>query len=349
MLNRLKTAYQALQSTTATPAKAHAFTFGDPEPILSSNSTDYLGTFLDIGGKYYRPPISFTGLSDLMGANSYHGTILHFKKNMILKWFQPSALLSREDMKISALNYVVTGNCYLQKLTNRFGKVTKLKTQPALNMRRAKAPDNYIKLLSSADRTDFLTDSIDFQPGEIIHLKESELKQGIYGLPEYLGGIQSALLSEEATLFHRKYYINGAHMGYILVTNDADLDDADAKAIGKQVSQAKGPGNFRSLYLNIGKSSAKEPVQIIPVGDIGTKDDFEKIKNITEREMLSMHRMQPGLSGIIPQNTAGFGDLEKTMRVYHELEVISMQQHFLALNEIVGEEVVKFTKPTWST
>lgn len=297
MINRLNS-YQGKQLAATVPSKAHAFTFGDPEPILTSNTTDYLGTYLDISGDYYRPPICFTGMANLMGANPYHGTILHFKKNMILKWFQPSALLSRNDMKISALNYVVTGNCYLQKLTNRFGKVTQLKSLPALTMRRAKQPDSYIKLLSSLDKTDFLTNKIEFKPGEVIHLMEPELKQSIYGLPEYLGGIQSALLSEEATLFHRKYYINGAHMGYILVTNDADLDDEDAKKISQQVSQSKGPGNFRSLYLNIGKSSAKEPVQIIPVGDIGTKDEFEKIKNITEREMLSMHVCSPGCRGL---------------------------------------------------
>lgn len=61
-----------------------------------------------------------------------------------------------------------------------------------------------------------------------------------------------------------------------------------------------------------------------------------------------MHRMQPGLSGIIPQNVAGFGDLEKVMRVYHELEISAMQQHFLALNELLGEEVVKFNTPVWT-
>lgn len=98
----------------------------------------------------------------------------------------------------------------------------------------------------------------------------------------------------------------------------------------------------------MGKSNSKEPVQIIPVGDIGTKNEFENIKNITERDMLSMHRMQPGLSGGIPQNTGGFGDMERIMHVYHKLEVTAMQEPFLELNEIMGEEVVKFRAPVWS-
>jgi PBSX family phage portal protein len=329
-----------------TTGKPLCFSFGDPEPVLSSNPVSYLGTFLDTLGEYYRPPVCLKGLANLMGANSYHGTILHFKKNMILKWFEPTRLLGKKDMQQLALNYVVTGNGYLQQLSNPFGRVNKLQNLPALPMRRARKHNHYIKLLTNSDS--MTGDKIEFQEGEVIHLKEPELKQDIYGMPEYLGGIQSVLLSEESTLFRRKYYLNGAHMGYILVTNDADLDEETAMQIEKQVTQSKGPGNFRSLYLNIGRSQSKEPVQIIPVGDIGTKDEFERIKNITEREMLAMHRMQPGLSGIIPQNTGGFGDIEKIMRVYHELEVTAMQEPFLELNELMGEEVVKFRKPEWN-
>jgi capsid portal protein len=136
-------------------------------------------------------------------------------------------------------------------------------------------------------------------------------------------------------------------MGYILVTNDADLDEETALKIQKKVQDSKGPGNFRSLYLNIGKSAARDPVQIIPVGDIGTKDEFERIKNITMIEILSMHRMQPGLSGIMPDNTGGFGDIEKIMRVYHELEIGALQQPFLEINQHIDAGAVSFREPVW--
>jgi capsid portal protein len=136
-------------------------------------------------------------------------------------------------------------------------------------------------------------------------------------------------------------------MGYILVTNDANLDDDTAKLIEKQVKNAKGPGNFRSLYLNIPRSTSKEPVQILPVGNISTKDEFQAIKEVTEMEMLAMHRVYPGLAGILPANVGGFGDLDKSMRVYHELEVTAMQQVFLQLNEMVGGNPVRFSEPVW--
>jgi len=326
---------------TDNSGKSMMFTFGDAEPVLSKNPIDYLGILMEAGGRYYAPPIDLDGLADLMGANAYHGTILHFKKNMIMKWFVPTRFLSRADMSLLAMNFLVMGNGYLQQLRNPFGRTSRLKSLPAIRMRRGKDPELFFMVRKNGV-------IVEFEAGEVVQMRQPDLRQDIYGVPDYIGGIQSVLLSEEATLFRRKYYINGAHMGYILVTHDAGIDDETAKMIEEKVKNSKGPGNFRSLYMNIARTSSKEPVKIIPVGDIGTNDEFTRIKEITEREMLAMHRMPPGLSGIIPQNTSGFGDLEKLMKVYHELEITALQQPFLHLNELLGKEVVKFKEPVWT-
>ncbi|MEQ1636695.1 MAG: phage portal protein [Methylococcales bacterium] len=322
------------------------FSFGDPTPILDNNIYDYTGTFLDIGGSYYNPPISLRGLAKIMGANAYHGSILHFKKNMLCKWFVPSPILSLSNFRAAALDFTVTDNCYFQKFTDRFGKVTRLERLPAIAMRRGREPGKYIRLV---DDSLFQMGIVEYKKGEVIHLKGPDVRQSIYGIPEYMGGIQAVLLSEDATLFRRKYYLNGAHMGFILVTNDAGLDESTAKTIEQKVRQSKGIGNFSSLYINIPRSASKEPVQIIPVGDIGTKDEYQRIKETTEAELLAMHRMRPELMGIIPKNSGGFADPEKTMRVYHELEVQSMQQIFLELNDIIPGEPVRFKDPVWQT
>ena len=81
--------------------------------------------------------------------------------------------------------------------------------------------------------------------------------------------------------------------------------------------------------------------------DIGTKDEFECIESITCGEIFSMHPIYPGLSGVIPESNSGFGDMEKIMRVYHELEVGAMQQPFLELNELLGKQAVVFREPDW--
>lgn len=48
-------------------------------------------------------------------------------------------------------------------------------------------------------------------------------RQQVYGLPDYISGIHSVLLNSEVTIFRRRYYNNGAHMGFILYTSDPNL------------------------------------------------------------------------------------------------------------------------------
>lgn len=328
------------ENQTTTPSNVQAFSFGDPEPVLNNHMTEYLGVFDDFSGRYYLPPVSLTGLANTMRANPHHNSILHFKKNMVLKWFIQSQFISYNVLQRLALDYAVLGQYYVQIFKNGFGRPVRGGYLPAISMRVGKEPGKFFKI--QPDGTE-----IEFNPGEVLHVKEPDIKQGIYGIPEYLGGIQSVLLSEDAGLFRRKYYKNGAHMGYIFLTNDAGLSDKDAEALEAKVRESKGPGNFRSMMINIDKSNAKEPVKIIPVGDIGTRDEFERIKNITRDEILSMHRMYAGLSGVIPENNSGFGDMEKIMRVYHELEIGAMQQPFLEMNQVFGPHAVRFDTPDW--
>ena len=324
-----------------------AFAFGDPEPVLSHRMNDYLGVFLDWSGSYYRPPIDLNGLADLINANAYHGPILHFKADRVRQWFTPSALLDSQTLRKLAFDYATFGNAYLQCFKNRFGNLTRLGYLPALSMRPTKNAEVFVKLRSPSDPDYAQRAFITFNPGEVIHLKEHDVKQSIFGIPQYLGGIQSVLLSEDSTLFRRKFFLNGAHMGYILVTTDANLDEATAKAIEAKVKESKGPGNFRSLYLNIPRSSNKQPVKVIPVGQFGSKDEYQAIKDVTQEEMLIMHRCYPGLVPALPANIGGFGNLETSMRVYYEMEVTAMQAVWLQINDLTGTNAVRFSTPDW--
>jgi PBSX family phage portal protein len=301
------------------------FSFGDPEPVLGGNWGDYLGTFLEPSGDYYVPPVSQSGLANLLGANAHHGTIPYFKRNLLRKWFTPSSTLRPECLANAGFDHSVFGHCYFKTIFNPFNQVLRLAHLPALNMRRMKEADRFCMLRPGAD-------PIVFQPGEVIQLKEYDPTQQIYGRPQYLGGVQSVLLNEDSTLFRRKYYNNGAHMGYIFYTTDSNLSDEDEKAIKEQIQKSKGVGNFRSMYLNIPNGKEKG-VQIIPVGDIATKDEFDRIKSLTRNDILSMWRIQPALAGVMPENTGGFGDIEKITRVYYENEVLPMQDVFMQLNE----------------
>lgn len=292
------------------------FSFGDPEPVLDGVIYDYLGTWLMDNGRYYDPPVPLKGLARLLRANAYHGPAIEFKTQQIMRGFVPSRTVSRPAMNAAATDFNVFANAYFQKIKNFLGEVVMLKHLPAINMRRMKEQDQYCMLQVHGEL-------VQFRPGEILHIKNYDVSQEIYGLPGYLGALQSMLLNEDATLFRRKYYKNGAHMGYVFYAG-GELDADSKAAIRKAIEGSKGLGNFRSMFVHI-PNGDKDAVQIKPVGDFSTKDDLEKIKNLSRDDIIAAHRIQPALACLIPQNTGGFGDITKANEVYQQNEIRPVQ------------------------
>jgi len=79
---------------------------------------------------------------------------------------------------------------------------------------------------------------------------QPNINQEIYGLPEYLAALDSAWLNEAATLFRRKYYLNGSHAGFVMYATDALQDESYVNDIRKAMIEARGPGNFRNLFVH---------------------------------------------------------------------------------------------------
>ena len=311
---------------------------GDPEPVLN-NMLDYLGVFLTPWAGYYEPPVSLIGLSRMRHANAQHGRCLAFKRNILSRFFQPNDVIGMRDFRAACYDHQCFGCSYFQKVANSFGGVARLQHLPGLNMRRK--PD------TDSGETQFCwlapdeLSPLDFEPGEVLQTMEYDTIQQLYGIPDWLCSMQALLLNEDATLFRRKYYRNGCHIGYILYTTDPNLDPKTEKMLKDKIREGKGAGNFRSLFINIpgGKEKA---VQVIPVGDISQKDEFQRIKSISADDVIVGHGMQPALAGIRPEGNQSFGDIEKIVRVYVETDVKSMIQPFLDLNSQLGFEAFSF-------
>lgn len=313
-----------LKKQRNTPAhKAQAFSFGEPESVLATNMGEYLGIFASNDGRLYTPPVSRTGLAKLLRANAHHGTIPRFKRNMLLRDFIESEGCSAQTMGRAALDFMVFGDAFFQRIRNVIGQVLELQHLPAINMRR-KIGGGFAMLLPNGRE-------LHFEEHEVEHVMDYDVEQNIYGVPDYLGGMHALLLNESATLFRRRYYNNGAHAGYIFYTNDPNMTDEDEAKMKSEMKGTKGVGNFRSLFVNIPGGSDKA-VQIIPIGDIATKDEFERIKNVSRNDIIAAWRMHPALAGVIPENSAGFGDIEKIDRVYTNNEIRPICQLFLQVN-----------------
>lgn len=317
------------QQVTQPHGPTRAFSFGAPEQVLTENIGQYLGTFASHDGRIYTPPVSRQGLAKLLRANAHHGAIPGFKRNLLLREFIPSAGCSIRSMSRAGLDFMVFGEAYFQRNRNVFGEVLEMEHLPALNM-RVKVDGGFVMLLPDGKE-------VEFDQDEIEHVLNYDVEQNIYGVPDYLGGLQALLLNEAATLFRRRYYSNGAHAGYIFYTNDPNLTEEDEDELRAQISASKGVGNFRSMFVNI-PGGTEKAIQIIPVGDFQAKDELEKVKNITRNDVIAAWRMNPALAGIIPENSAGFGDIEKIDRVYTSNEIRPICQLFNQLNDTLRSD-----------
>ena len=322
---------QQAADTKGGQSRAIAFSFGEPESVMTGELSQYLGVYLQDNGQYYQTPVPLTGLARLLRANAYHWPMLEFKVNKLLRGFMGSAALDRITMRKAATDYMVFANAYLQRLYNMFGQVVGYTHLAAINMRRAKADDQYIMLGVDGSMTTF-------EPGEVLHVKNYDVSQEIYGLPSYLGAIQSMLLQEDATLFRRRYYRNGAHMGYVFYSSSAYLDLDDESALRMAMKESKGVGNFRNLFLHIPNGKEKD-IQILPVGDFSTKDELEKIKNISRDDIIAAHRIPPALANIIPSVAGGLGDITAADAVYVQNEIEPLQEDLGVVNNDLPEHL----------
>ena len=322
------------EKMTGAPA-AEAFTFGDPVPVLDRRELlDYVECV--VMDRWYEPPVSFDGLARTFRAAVHHSSPINVKRNILTSTFIPHPLLSQQAFSRFVQDYLVFGNAYLEKRTNRLGGLLSLEPALAKYTRRGTDLDTYWFV-----QYGLTTQPYQFTPGSVFHLMEPDLNQEIYDLPEYLSAIPSTLLNESATLFRRKYYLNGSHAGFIMYVTDPAQSQEDVDSMRKAMRNAKGPGNFRNLFM-YSPSGKKDGIQIIPLSEVAAKDEFLNIKNVSRDDMMAAHRVPPQMMGIMPSNVGGFGDVEKASRVFVRNELMPLQKRFEELNAWLGEEVIRF-------
>lgn len=317
-------------------SKGTILSFSSKNEIETVNALDYIGVGFDEHFKCYIPPINRTTLAKLPYANAQHSGILLSRANMV----SADYITTKNAIDMTALcrNLIQFGDVGLLKIRNQLGQVIGLHVLSSLYLRVTKE-GNY-KYLLKKDLFDANNQIYEYKAKDIIFIKLYDPLQQIYGTPDYIGGIQSALLNADATTFRRRYYSNGAHLGFILYTTDPDIPEEVEKEIQQKIKDSKGVGNFRSMFINIPKGDP-DGVKVIPIGDTGKKDEFSNIKNISAQDILTAHRFPPGLSGIIPSNTGGLGDPIKSLQAYRMYEVLPLQEKIA--NTINNDQEV----PNW--
>jgi PBSX family phage portal protein len=309
------------------------FTFGDPVPVLDrAEILDYVESWST--GEWYEPPVSWSGLARSFRAGVHHSSAIYFKRNMLSARFIPHKLLTREEFDKWVLDFITFGNGYLELRKNRLGGTLALQRVPAKYMRRTPDLRRFVMVSGSDVRHAFAE-------GTVHHLMEPDINQEVYGLPEYLGALHAAWLNESATLFRRRYYENGSHAGFILYMTDAAQRQDDVDHLREALKHAKGPGNFRNLFVHA-PNGKKDGIQVIPVSEVTARDEFFNIKNVTRDDLLAAHRVPPQLMGIVPGSAAAFGAADTAAELFGRNEVAPLQRRFMQINDWLNDELVRF-------
>lgn len=303
--------------------------FGEPESVLNGDVSDYVETYLVDG--YFEPPVSFEGLAKTLRANAMHSSAIYAKRNMVSASVELTSHISKRDFNRFLFDFGVFGNAYLLKVTNGLGQIT-FKHLPTMYMRRREKENCY------SWKTENQT--IDYKEGQVFHLMEYDVTQEVYGIPQYFAALSSVWLNEDATLFRRKYYLNGAHSGFLLYMNNPNLTEKQEEEIKTKLNSAKGLGNFKNMFVN-GKGKDKEKPELIPVGQLDAKDEFSKMKNVTTGDILSAHRIPLDLMSIVREGFSPVGDLNKVDKLFHKNEIKPIGEILLELNDFAGLEVLK--------
>ncbi len=273
--------------------------FSLPEPVNPDGwLTDYDGLFYDDQNDFWEPPIDRQLLAAMPRRNAAHGAIIQGRANMAASRYQGGGM-SHQQLTGGLINHITFGDVAILKIRDHFGRVVRLFPLPSYRTRVTL--DGGAAVLEREDQIRR------YPAKDVVWVKKYDPVQQVYGCPDYLGGMQSALLNEDATLFRRKYFLNGAHMGFIMYATDPNMDIATEEMLQQKIQDSKGVGNFRSLFVNI-PGGKEKGIQIIPVGNFESKDEFMNVKNVSAQDVLTAHRYPPGLAGIIATNTAGLGN-----------------------------------------
>ena len=131
----------------------------------------------------------------------------------------------------------------------------------------------------------------------VIHFKDYEPTFNFYGLPDYVAALEHICVDYEIGKWNHTKFLNGFQPSAIVEIN-GDMGEEEAQRLVKEAQKKfVGEGNNGKI-LFIVKNGDDSPanVQIIKDDQEGSWIDLQKI---TDQNIITAHRWQPSLSGIV--------------------------------------------------
>lgn len=291
-------------------------------------------------GNYYEPPISFNELSKAARSQENHESALRFKANVMTVVFKKNEKLLHREFKNMMTDFFVFGNAYLEPVTNKLkNKVIAYQHVPCTIVRVGKKVGEYYVRQDNPDgSSEYILNK------KIIHFKEYDWDQTIYGIPSYISALPSISLNKEATIFRIRFYKNGSHAGFILLLT-GHIEKQVLDKLRNDLQGVKDQNSFKNIMLHLPKGVA-DSVKLIPIAEVGAKDEFINIKNTTSEDIITIHRVNPALMSMFAKNAGGFGDISKIAKIYYQNEMIPMINQLTDLNVLLNDTVFEFDEYT---
>ena len=150
----------------------------------------------------------------------------------------------------------------------------------------------------------------------IIHYKDYESTFSFYGLPDYVAALEHIAIDFEIGKYNHTSFKNGFSPSAIVTVN-GDFGDKEAEQFVETAKETlTGSGNNSKILFLVknGDDSSSTDVQILNNKEDG---DFLDLQKLTDQNIITSHRWQPALSGIV--SSGKMNNTGSEIRIAYEL------------------------------
>lgn len=181
-------------------------------------------------------------------------------------------------------------------------------------------------------------------PIEIFEIKPYKAGKTYYADPNYLAGLQYAMLEEEISNFSVNHIKNGLSMGWVINFNNGIPEEEVQEEIERDVhSKTTGSNNAGRVIISFNDNKESAPtVEAIP--DNANHEQWQFWANEARQQLLVAHRVTtPMLFGV--KDNTGLGnnanELKEGSKLLHETtirpkqnEILDVLQEIIAVNDL---------------
>jgi len=137
----------------------------------------------------------------------------------------------------------------------------------------------------------------------VIHFKDYEPTFSYYGMPDFIGSLSWLSIDNLLQSYNKTKFENNFVPSAIVEIN-GDMGEEEAEALVKDAQQRWTGKNNNSKILFLVKNGDSKPANITMLND-NADGSFMELQKLTSQNIITAHRWQPAMSGIVAANKLG--------------------------------------------